>query len=172
MDNGNMEKHKFLEDSGMTFQEVFDFTFQRFISIMLGLSNELGDDIFLETLKRVSSETASEEVSNNTLKKIADGQPNDFAAFKAWAKDPSRLMRHVLTFDIVEDTGRVFEISVTECLWAKTFRENGASNIGYVTLCHTDYAGCQAFNKKISMTRTKTLMQGNDCCNHRWTWEE
>ncbi|MCD4707605.1 MAG: L-2-amino-thiazoline-4-carboxylic acid hydrolase [Candidatus Sabulitectum sp.] len=156
----------------MTFQEVFDFAFQRFISIMHGLSNELGDDIFLETLKRVSSETASEDVSENTLKLITESQPNDFTAFKAWTKNPSNLMKHVLTFDIVEDTDRIFEIRVTECLWAKTFRENGASDIGYVTLCHTDYAGCQAFNENIRMTRTGTLMQGNDYCNHRWTWGE
>ncbi len=172
MNTGNSEKHKFLEDSEMSFQEVFDFTFQRFISIMHGLSKEFGEEIFMETLKRVSSETASEDVSENTLKKTADGQPNDFAAYKAWARNPSRFMRHILTFDIIEDTDRVLEIRVTECLWAKTFRENGASDIGYATLCHTDYAGCQAFNKKISMTRTKTLMQGNDYCNHRWIWEK
>lgn len=172
MDTGSMEKHKFLEDSGMTFQDVFDFTFQRFISIVHGLTKEFGEDIFMETLKRVSSETASEDVSENALKKTAEGHSNDFAAFKAWARNPSRFMKHALTFDIIEDTDSVFEIRVTECLWAKTFRENGASDIGYATLCHTDYAGCQAFNEKIRMTRSRTLMQGNNYCDHRWIWEE
>jgi len=69
----------------------------------------------------------------------------------------------------VEDSETAHEIRVTECLWAKTFREAGAAAIGYAVVCHGDYAECQAFNPHIRMIRTKTLMQGDDCCNHRWS---
>ena len=167
MNTNNPDKHKFMQDSEMTFQGVFDFTFQRFISIMLRLAEEFGEDNFMDILKRVLSEAASEDI----LQSKAENRSNDFAVFKEWARNPSRFTKHVLTFDIVEDTDRVLEIKVTECLWAKTFRENGASDIGYATLCHTDYAGCQAFNEKIRMTRSRTLMQGDDYCNHRWVCE-
>jgi len=169
MNTKNPDEHKFMQDSEMTFQEVFNFAFQRFISIIQGLAEEPGKDNFMDILKRLSCEAASENVLLNMAESC---KPNNFEDFKDWAINPSRFMKHVLTFDIIEDTDRVFEIKVTECLWAKTFRENGASDIGYATLCHTDFAGCQAFNKKIRMTRSSTLMQGDDYCNHHWIWEE
>jgi len=63
------------------------------------------------------------------------------------------------------------EIRVTECLWAKTFRDAKAGDIGYATICYQDYAMSQGFSSKLKMIRSKTLMQGHDYCNHRWVWE-
>lgn len=60
---------------------------------------------------------------------------------------------------------------MTECLWAATFRAAGAEDIGYATICHPDFATTTAFNPRMRMIRTKTLMQGHDCCNHRWVME-
>ena len=47
-------KHKFLEGSNMTFQEVFDFAFNSLIPVLQGLAKELGEDRFMEALKKVS----------------------------------------------------------------------------------------------------------------------
>jgi hypothetical protein len=66
---------------------------------------------------------------------------------------------------------RKVEIKITECLWAKTFRAANAADIGYATICYSDFAGAVAFNPKMRLVRTKTLMQGHDCCNHRWVLE-
>jgi hypothetical protein len=60
---------------------------------------------------------------------------------------------------------------VTRCLWAQTFREAGAADIGYATMCHPDFSSAPAFNPKIRMSRPKTLMQGNDHGNDRWVVE-
>jgi len=46
-------------------------------------------------------------------------------------------------------------------------RELNATDIGYAVICHGDYAYCQGFNPKIRLIRTKTLMQGDDCCEFR-----
>jgi hypothetical protein len=62
-------------------------------------------------------------------------------------------------------------VRVTECLWAKTFRDLGASEIGSMLICHRDYADCRGFNPRITMIRSKTLMQGDEFCNHRFVWE-
>ena len=160
-------KHKFTEDAGMTFQEVFDFAHKNTISLMQNLANELGEDRLIEILKRAAAEAAL-QVGQDRAKNLPN---HDFAALTG-LRDPDRFWKHVLTYDIVEDTDTAFEIRVTECLWAKTFREGDASDIGYATLCHRDFAHCQGFNPKIGMVRTKTLMQGDDCCDHRWVWEE
>jgi hypothetical protein len=159
--------HKFLEGSNMTFQEVFDFAFKKLIPVLQGLAKELGEDRFLASLKKVASESALKAGQE----RASQLPRNDLAAFTGSGSEPSHFAKHVLTREIVEDTPQAFELRVTECLWAKTFREMGAADIGYVLLCHTDYADCQVFNPRITLTRSKTLMQGDDCCNHRFVWE-
>jgi hypothetical protein len=39
---------------------------------------------------------------------------------------PAPLYRHALSYEILEDKPSAFEVRVTECLWAKTFRGAGA----------------------------------------------
>ena len=168
MDVETTGKHKFLENSNMTFQEVFDFAFKKLIPVLQGLAKELGEDHFLEAPKKVAFESAL-KAGQAAARKLPC---NDFAAFTGSGSEPSHFAEHVLTREAVEDTPQAFELKVTECLWAKTFREMGAAEIGYSLICHRDYADCQGFNPKIIMTRSKTLMQGDDCCNHRFVWEE
>jgi hypothetical protein len=158
-------KHKFSEKSEMTYEQIFGFAYQGFIPLMKGLSEELGKDKFEALLKKVASRTAAEQARQQAAKL----GKNDLAAFLAPLKSKDPLWQHVLTFAFVEDTGKAVEVRVTECLWAKTFREAGAADIGYAAICHPDFATAPAFNPKMRMTRTQTLMQGHDCCNHRWT---
>ena len=72
---------------------------------------------------------------------------------------------------MIEDVDTAFEVKVTECIWAHTLRSNDAADIGYAMICHPDFSICRGFNPKIRMERTKTLMEGHDCCNHRWILE-
>jgi hypothetical protein len=166
MDVETIAKHKFLEGSNMTFQEVFDFAFKKLIPVLQGLAKELGEDHFLTALKKVAFQSAL-KAGQDAARQLPC---NDLSAFTGSGSEPSHFAKHVLTREIVEDTPQAFELKVTECLWAKTFREMGAADIGYLLLCHTDYADCQGFNPKITLTRSKTLMQGDDCCNHRFVW--
>lgn len=166
MENETNVKHKFLEDSHLTFQEVFDFAFKSRIPVLQGLAEEFGEEIFLDTIKKIASERALKAGQEAA----AHLPSNDLAAFKA-AGEPGNFGKHVLTLEMVEDTPQAFEVRVTECLWAKTFREMGAAELGYALICHSDYADCQGFNPRITMIRTKTLMQGDDICNHRFVWE-
>jgi hypothetical protein len=74
-----------------------------------------------------------------------------------------------LTAVVVEDSEEVFELKVTECLWEAVFREAGlAGEIGHAAVCNMDYTWPTTFNPDFKMERTKTLMQGDDCCNHRY----
>ena len=63
----------------------------------------------------------------------------------------------------------MFELRVTECLWAAVFKDAGLDGeIGHAAVCNMDYYWPTAFNPNISMERDQTLMQGFDCCNHRY----
>jgi hypothetical protein len=153
-------KHKFLEDSGMSFEAVYKFAFQNhFIPVMENLGDVVGKDKFMEILRKASSQAGAQN-----MKRLTQNLPKrDLAVLAAFMKG-SPLYKKVLTFEVVEESEKALEI--------KTFREANASEIGYAAICYPDFATASAFNPKIKMIRTKTLMQGHDCCNHRYVMEE
>jgi len=51
------------------------------------------------------------------------------------------------------------------CLWADIFKELGAADLGKIMLCDTDYLTAEVFHPHIRLERTKTIMDGDDCCN-------
>jgi hypothetical protein len=161
-------KHKFLVDADVTFEDMFNFAYRdSFIPLMLVLAKAGGREKFVEILKKGSSEAAALGIQN-----AAKSLPRrDLAAFAAPLKNPDHFWKNVLTFSVVEDTPKAFEVKVTECLWAKTFRSMNAGDIGFATICYPDYASASGFNPKLKLIRSKTLMQGHDCCNHRYVME-
>jgi fumarate reductase iron-sulfur subunit len=62
-------------------------------------------------------------------------------------------------------------MKITECLWAKTFREADAAEIGYAGCCYQDYAAARAYHPKLKFYRENTLMQGHDYCYNKWVME-
>jgi hypothetical protein len=163
------KKHKFLEDSHMSYEEVFSVYKHNYIPLLQNLAQRLKGIDFIEMLKTVTYERAIEGA-----REAAKRSPiNDFASFTSGSKKrySGPFWNHVLTYTFVEDTEKALEWKITECLWAKTFREANASDIGYATICYGDYGSAEALAPKIRFTRTKTLMQGHDCCNHRNVWE-
>jgi hypothetical protein len=161
--------HKFLEDAEMSFREVFRFTFQNYyIPCMERLAGEIGRDKLIEMLKRLTSEA----VAKHQKESIKDLPKNDFVTFLARSKSrKNRFVEHVLTWEDGEQTDKTVRTKMTECLWATTFREANASDIGYAAICYPDYAMASAFNPKIKLIRPTTLMEGHDCCDFQYVWE-
>lgn len=161
-------KHKFQEPCEMSYEELFKFAYgEGFIPVMKAMGAEMGREKLVEMLKRASSAMAEQAVRER-LKK---NPKNDLATYTADFRNPNPLFKHALTANVVEDTPTAVEWRITECLWAKTFRAADAADIGYACLCHTDFAAVPAFNPKMKMILTKTLMQGSDCCNPRYVME-
>ena len=79
---------------------------------------------------------------------------------------------NALTKEVVKDTDTVFELKVTECIWHEAFKRFGAQEIGAAEVCHGDYAWARGYSPHLRMERTKTLMEGHDCCNHCYIWDE
>jgi L-2-amino-thiazoline-4-carboxylic acid hydrolase len=66
----------------------------------------------------------------------------------------------------LEDSDTRQAYRFTRCMWAEAFRELEAEDIGYWVLCQGDSAMASSFNPMIGFSRTKTLMMGDDCCDH------
>lgn len=162
-------EHKFQADSEMTFEEVFRFAFQTYyIPTLQSLADEIGRSTFLEMLKRLRSQSTA-EATRQSVEKLAK---NDFSTFVELSRQrKNRFVRHVLTDEVVEQTENFVHSKITECLWAKVFREANAADIGYAAVCHPDFAMASAFNPKIKLARRSTLMEGSDFCDFRYYWE-
>jgi hypothetical protein len=158
---GVSAEHGFSAASGMSFEEVFHFAYARsFIPTMKNLAERVG----MEVIQDTACETAGQVIEG-----IAASLPD--RSLSAWArmiKEPDEIMRHALSFDIVEDGETAFEVRITECLWAATFRAADAADLGYSWVCHPDFAMARAFNPDMRLRRDRTLMGGATHCNHRW----
>ena len=63
-------------------------------------------------------------------------------------------------------------LRVTRCYWADVFRELGAPAIGKTLYCDDEYAVAEGAGPHIGLSRTKTLMEGHDSCDHCYFLEE
>ena len=150
----------------MTWEDIFRFAFQKdMIPVLKALAAEIGNEKFVGMLKQVTSERARTGMSRSRI------PARDLATWVANMKAMPPLYQHALVAEIVEDAPQAFEYRVSKCLWAKAFREEEAGDIGYAMVCHPDFAVASAFNAKLKLTRTKTLMQGDDCCTLRYVME-
>lgn len=155
------------EKADLTWQQVFDFAYGQSIPAMNRLAEQIGRDKFVALLQTAAGDATREDVSKIPV----PVEKRDLALWVADLKKGSPLYDHALVYQIVKDTPSEFEVRVSQCLWAKTFRDAGAADIGYASICHPDLAAASAFHPKLRMTRTKTLMQGHDCCNLRYVFE-
>lgn len=159
-------KHKFDKEFGrkLTNRQFFAARYGEFIKLAKALEEEMGKDRLIEFLKKNTTENML-KVGQNHAKSSPD---NSFRTYVNTFKSPG--YKDTLTIEIVEDTEKAFELKITECIWATTFLQAKAGDIGYASVCFGDYAWAEGFNPKIKMVRDKTLMQGKDCCNHRYIW--
>ena len=74
-----------------------------------------------------------------------------------------------IEFEVLERTPNELRLSVSKCLFADEMGKLGAAGIGDAFYCAYDFGFCQGLNLAIEFTRSKSLMNGDDCCNHTYT---
>jgi len=165
------------DDAARQEQHKFDVPSELKLSTRQRVGMQNGNLIeFIKTLQNHMPEeevigllnSYSAEVGKRAGEQQARGAPDtSFQRFVATFRPPR--YANSLTHEVVEDSEKVFELRVTECIWAETFRNAGlGGEIGHAAVCNMDYYWPSAFNPSFKMERTKTLMQGDDHCNHRY----
>ena len=161
------EVHKFdkeIPGLKMTYRSMVAMRIQSFISFARFLQQEIGQERVIELIKKQTEQRLKEQAKRD-LERLGK---SDFKSYISIFRDPRMLAS--LTMEIIEDTDKVFEIRVTECLSSESFLPYKAGDIGYAAVCWGDYNWASDFNPKIKLIRDKTLMQGHDCCNHKYIW--
>ncbi len=143
------------ENSDMSFEQVFNFAYRdSLIPQLLTVSRQIGREKLVEMLKNATDEIwFPTDMQNRFEANLSKG---------FWS--------NVLDMETLQKTPDLRIYKVKRCLWAKTFREADAADIGYALLCYTDYALARSQNKKLE--RNTTLMQGHDCCILKYTKED
>jgi hypothetical protein len=158
-------QHKFEAEYGQKTSMLQQVTqeYGTFIDLIKILQGELEENELVRLLELYSADYGR-RVGRRQAEKAPD---TGFQTFVANFRPPR--YDKALTMEIVEDTDKAFQLKVTECVWAKVFRDAGlGGRIGHAAVCNMDYYWPPAFNPDFKMERDKTLMQGNDCCNHRY----
>jgi hypothetical protein len=132
----------------MSYQKIFDFAYKlHTIPLLQRMAEEMGRPQFIDLLKSLSTEIGLVTETRDFWSGLLD----------------SVFWTHVITREIIEESDTVLKYSVIECLWAKTFRESDAGDLGFALFCFPDFARARVAHRKL--TRTKTLMQGDDHCD-------
>jgi len=156
------EKQKLQSDFCRTYEKAWQWRYNYYIDMMEELAKVLGREKLIELLKDGKDVIKLRGAENDPNFKLSD--------YGKYIEN-SDYFNNALTFEIIDNTNELFEVKITECLWAKTFRERNAEDIGYATICHGDFSGARAMHPKLHLERTKTLMQGFDCCHERFVFE-
>ena len=102
-------------------------------------------------------------------------EKNPVSSFQEWVKRKeggSGLWSQINIDEptIVTENTRI--CNTVGCVLADTYREWGAEDIGYLVCCNYDFAFVAAQHPNLRLERTKTLMQGDECCDFKVIWEE
>ena len=72
----------------------------------------------------------------------------------------------------VEKTKEGVQILCTKCPIASMYKKIGKEEYGLLFHCITDPYIVKGFNPEIEFRRTKTLMGGDDCCDHYYSMKK
>jgi len=76
--------------------------------------------------------------------------------------------KSLFSYEVTHKDENSLELKVRSCFWADEFRRLNAADIGFELCCMADFYIVEGFNPTIEYKRNKTLMKGDDCCDHRY----
>jgi len=159
----SQDDHKFQREMPpMTYLQFMQNRHKKYIGILKHLKKDIGEQRLLELLRKASY------AENVALGKKFSDRVDSMHTFAGPFRDADSRVGQTIVSEIVEDNETVFEMKVTECLTEVVFREADALDLGYACVCHADFGLPEGMDIDIKLVRSTTLMQGHDCCNHRY----
>ena len=77
-----------------------------------------------------------------------------------------------LKYEVVKQAPDAFEVNVTECRYARFYKEIGAPELGFLLTCSADLLMTEGFGADVQLTRTQTIMQGARHCDFRYALKQ
>lgn len=168
----NTRVHRFDEKIEATYRQYIRDTMSGEVSLERELERVLGKEK-ADTIIRTWAENRTVASFKDYLEKTRT-EINTFREFiqhldEMWTS-PSVIHTHVCSKKDEQENSVTY--SVTECIWASIMRELGAQDLGLMTMCDIDFITAGIYNPKITLHRSKTLMNGDEYCDFKYTWDE
>lgn len=78
-----------------------------------------------------------------------------------------------LAIENVALDGRTLSFAVTECAYARSYADMGLDpELGFILSCSRDEPFARGYSPRLSMQRSRTIMQGAPACLFTFTWDE
>ena len=77
-----------------------------------------------------------------------------------------------LETEVKEKSDTRYRYHVTRCRYAKMYRAMGLGEIGHLLSCQRGATSCAGYDKRLSLRRTQTIMQGASHCDFDYTFHK
>ncbi|HWB46392.1 MAG TPA: L-2-amino-thiazoline-4-carboxylic acid hydrolase [Hyphomicrobiaceae bacterium] len=77
-----------------------------------------------------------------------------------------------LQIEVQEQSATRYRYNVTRCRYAEMYRDMGLGEIGHLLSCQRDATFCEGYDKRLTLKRTQTIMQGASHCDFDYTFDK
>jgi len=151
------EQEKYIQEK---MEETWFTTEARIMKIM---KEHFGEEAY-----RIYMETIGDGVRNHWNKLALEAGDNSIKAFLERQWQPSGENCEY----IMEETDSGYQFNVTKCRWVEKAKTLDITEHMFYMVCEFDSISAEGFNPNIGFKRTKTLMQGDDCCDHFYYYKD
>lgn len=153
-----------------TYDEYFRDTYLEGVNLAKQLVKDLGRRKAFEIIERASDRRAI-EIAKSISKKTPIRSLEDLAIF--WrGYHQSDFCKSTQAVTMVKDTPDEFAYRIEDCIWAKTFRDLKAVDIGCALVCRQDPVLARALNKNLRLKREGMILKGDPYCYFSYTWKD
>ena len=132
-------------------------------SLIKAFANKIGYDNTIEIVKQVvredailSGRTLADKYGGNTLIKLSK------IVNEVWTDDDAMKIK------IIKENKDELCFNVISCKYADMYEKLGIRELGSILSCSRDFSFMEGFNPEIELIRTKTIMEGSECCDFRY----
>lgn len=167
-----MPNSRFQNKMETTVEQHFEAIASNLVSLIRHLEDAVGERRSHEIVSDWAEQQAVEEVRN--IVEFLEEPIHNFEDVKVllhkWVRDLNE--SNIEEVAITEEDDSKSVCMVTQCVHATVFEKLGAPEIGYLLHCKQDFPAASAIHPNVGLRRSKTLMQGDDCCDFEYYWEE
>ncbi|MBD3406050.1 MAG: hypothetical protein GF411_08000 [Candidatus Lokiarchaeota archaeon] len=167
-----MKKEEYSKDTiEISYFDFLKEVYSGRIELIREMERVFGKDAVHNTIERYYEQRSVSSSSKMMEQEEPISTIEDFRTFLLKI-DERPFMQKTMITEHPESDGKTVHRVVKQCMWADVFKELDASDIGDIMLCKTDFATASVFHPNVKLTRSKTLMAGDDCCDFIYSWEE
>ncbi|HAF96692.1 MAG TPA: hypothetical protein DCG50_11695 [Elusimicrobia bacterium] len=156
----NMKKH--LEKKELNRIEKRAIEALAIVPVIRAVSQRIGKDEALAILKEVNQQEAFQRGQNMMRTEGENGMEELVKDVASWG------VGGIWKMDVLEQTSTTYFFNVFRCPYYEKYRELGLDEFGVELSCCRDEPFARGFNPRLELVRTKTIMEGADCCDFRY----